>query len=183
MGKSLTFGNNFIPLIWLFPSGIRDQPWQVWNKWEFWSTGGGDGQGAGTFHIFPHKAGLSGRHGAAAANRGTEAGICVAGHFCPGEMAIWANHPLALIWFLLLTSNISNHWVSAYQMLLTGQKDKECLPPLFNQVACPRGLQIQPLDLQLIAYWLIVAINNCCLLSSLPPDACRDLWVASSRFG
>lgn len=69
-------------------------------------------------------------------------------------------------------------------MLLTGQKDKEYLPPLFNQVACPRGLQIQPLDLQLIAYWLIVAVNNCRLLSSrLPADACRDLWVASSRFG
>lgn len=69
-------------------------------------------------------------------------------------------------------------------MLLTGQKDKECLPPLFNQVACPRGLQIQPLDLQLIAYWLIVAVNSYCLLSSrLPADACRDLWVASSCFG
>lgn len=69
-------------------------------------------------------------------------------------------------------------------MLLTGQKDKECLPPLFNQVACPGGLQIQPLDLQLIAYWLIVAVNNCCLLSSrLPADACRNLWAASSLFG
>lgn len=58
-------------------------------------------------------------------------------------------------------------------MLLTGQKDKECLPPLFNQVACPRGLQIQPLDLQLIAYWLIVPVNNRCVLcilsSHLPP--------------
>lgn len=72
-------------------------------------------------------------------------------------------------------------------MLLTGQKDKECLPPLFNQVACPRGLQIQPLDLQLIAYWLIVPVNNRCVLgilsSHLSPKACRDLWVASSSFG